>query len=190
MPTQTVEYLADLLNVSDENSLEHYGRLGMKWGQHIFGKDEESKAERAAKKVKKKRERALKKARARKIKLDKAKQKETKFLKENRDKILRNPKLLKKYQYHFSDEEVFNALRRFDYDSRLANVQLAKIERGRRAVENLSGFAKSSINTYNSLARTYNSFTNDPNSKLKIIQTEDKKKDKNKNKDKNEDDDD
>lgn len=31
--------MATTLSEFDQNSLSHYGRKGMKWGQHIFGKD-------------------------------------------------------------------------------------------------------------------------------------------------------
>lgn len=177
-----INELISALDESSTGSLEHYGVIGMKWGVR---KDRDS-SDRAREKRRKKQAKVLKKARARKKKLSEARKKEAEKARIEKDKILRNPRLLKKYQYNFTQEEVNDAIRRFDNDTRLRNVQLSKIESGRRFVESLAGMTKSGINIYNNAASAYNTF-NKGSSKLPTINTGDGKK-KKKNKDSDDDD--
>lgn len=178
-----IDDLISTLDESSGNSLEHYGVLGMKWGVR---KDRDT-SDRAKERRRKKQAKVLKKARARKKKLAEARKKEAEKAKIERDKILRSPRLLKKYQYNFSQEEVNDAIRRFDNDTRLRNVQVSKIESGRRFVESLAGMTRSGVNIYNTAASAYNTF-NKGSSKLPTINTGDNKK-KKKNKDSDDDDD-
>lgn len=53
----------EYLGLNNDESLEHYGRLGMKWGQHIFGEEKaKARAERKLVKLDKKATKAGEKA--------------------------------------------------------------------------------------------------------------------------------
>lgn len=110
-----------------EEYLMHYGRLGMRWGQHIFGKDRSS-GTRRAKRQARKQKRANAMAVRRKLEAD-----------IRRQKILSNPKLLYKHRNEFSEKELKDAINRLNFESQLRQLSSSQVSKGERFI---NGFIK------------------------------------------------
>lgn len=148
-------------------ALEHDGRKGMKWYQHIFGRyqsgakyaDNSSSDNGSNKKSRseKKEEKAASKA-----------AKETAKKETDRQKILNNPKSLYKHRNEFTYEEIKKAMDKFEWEKKLnsyvseQNRQLK--ERMNNGAEYINAMFKSvnnSINLYNAVARVINTIQGD-----------------------------
>lgn len=151
-----------------DNELEHYGRLGMKWGQHIFGKEaserrRKRKSERAAKKKQKQRISNLKKARkarAKKKKEQANKAKEELKEQKKRLKTLKNPNTLFKNRnnYTYTEDEINTALRKFDWEQKIDNYSTNRLENTKKRVSSMVGILSSGVGGYNTVASIYNSW--------------------------------
>lgn len=147
--------------MDDPNSLEHYGRKGMKWGEHIFGRDTRTNAQRKAAGAKKK---ALRKAALEKRKQEKAKVKAEKIAKElekNKQKWLDSPTQLYKHRKEFNKEEIDAAMARFKWEESLRESSKKEMEAGKNYINAISNYAASMIALYNTAARLNNTFRAD-----------------------------
>lgn len=184
--TKAMEFLEHVdFETSDE--LEHYGRLGMKWGQHIFGRDEAKskkqkrtriervKARLARKKAKMEAAEAKKKAKA-EAALAKKKAADEKRRKE----ILSDPTKLYKYRKNFSQEEINQAIKQFEWEQKLNDLSVKKIEAGKKRVQAIAGTLSSVVGGYNTVASVVNAFADDINLPKVNMGAENKKKDKKK----------
>lgn len=165
-----------------EEFLEHYGRKGMKWGQHIFAKAKSVFQSRIsdyrAKKLRKKRVKTLKKAR--KVKVKKAV--DAKKAAQRRAKILKSPTKLLKNKDQFTREEINDAIKDFEMTKRLRELSASELSAGKEYLDVLWKTVNSGSMAYNQAARIYNSFA-DKENKLPYIENipgGEKKKDKNK----------
>lgn len=169
--------------------LEHYGRKGMKWYQHLFGDyqsgakyakqgtekrkkrtfSEGVKAKRAArarKKIARAKARAEKKAANEAKKIEKkeiaaAKKAEKKAAqeKERKDKILSNPKTLYKHRKEFTYEEINAAIRTFDWERKLKSYSDQDLKNGAEYIGTLYKGADNAVKLYNVAARVVNSLS-------------------------------
>lgn len=157
------------LEIRDEDYLEHYGRKGMKWYQHIFGK------EASANRAKKKRVKAMQKGKKKAAAARKKKAEEEKKAAAKKQAILRSPSKLYKNRYDFSQEEINAALKNFEWEKKLNDYSAARIEVAAKQAQNFIKLAGSGIAGYNYIASVYNAF-NEDNPIPKINLGSDKKK--------------
>lgn len=150
--------------------LEHHGVKGMKWYQHLFGKDRSS----SGKKISRKRKKQL--AKARKIKAQKAE--EAKKLAEKKAKILKDPGKLYRNREMFTKEEIEDAIKTFDLEKRLRDHSVAKVQAGENYVQSIINIAEKGITGYNQVARIYNAFSDEDAKELPIVKAGDKKQKK------------
>lgn len=158
-----------------DDYLEHYGREGMKWYQHIFGEKDSrakysdkgasdanistsKKAQKAyrkeAAKVAKQKQKAKEEAAKKKEEEQKAEEKK----KRERIENLRDPGRLKQHQYEYTADEVREALDRFNWEQQLHNYNQQKLKRGADYMQTFVKYATSTIAMYNIGANVYNAF--------------------------------
>lgn len=166
----------------DLDFLEHYGVKGMKWGQHLFGKDRTSSGDkrkaskqvtRASRSAQKKKARAAKRAEkmARKAEAEAAKAKEM------HEKNLKTARTLYKHRFEYTQDEIDSALKRFDWEQKLRNYSKSELDAGKKYLDAAFQYANASINIYNTAARVVNTFdlSTKPWRYIESIKTGDKK---------------
>lgn len=122
-----------------EEYLMHYGRLGMKWGQHIFGKDRSS-GTRRAKRISRKQKRANAMAVRRKLEAERRK-----------EKILSNPKLLYKHRKSFSQKEIKDAISRIRAEQELKSLSTSVLSKGEKFVNGFNKAVSTTSKTINTM---------------------------------------
>lgn len=156
-------------------SLEHYGVPGMKWGvrkqRETTGRKRVSSNERS-----KREERARKKAeRAKKRAARAAVTKEKK-----RQKILNDPTLLYKHRREFTQTEIQNALKQFEWEKKLKDYSAARLKNGAEFVDTMVSYTNNAMKLYNKAATIANAtmkYQGDKDWKdLPILETDSKKK--------------
>lgn len=154
------------------NELTHYGRLGMKWGQHLFGKDDSGTG------VKRRKRLDLRaKLRARKEKKQERLRKAAEEQELARRKaILSNAKLLDKYKDEFTTDEINRAIERFRAEKNLKAVanethaeRMKELRKGYDYTKAIVDYTAASMNAYNNFAKIYNTFSSDDKKRLAII---------------------
>lgn len=165
--------------VEDGEFLEHYGVKGMKWYQHLFGRDTSSggskRKKKSTNKVDKKTTKAKKKAaeEKRKKRVEKAKRKQ------ERKEILKDPKKVIKNYDKLSAAEINSALKRYE------NMEKLKKYAGKSNFQKTMDYVKKGvevvnlgIDTYNVAARINNTLNSD--NRMPYIESVGDKKKKNK----------
>lgn len=153
-------------------SLEHHGVKGMKWGVR---KEKESSGRRKyrSKEENAKREKQAKakisRAKARAEKAKKKAEKDAARKEKKRKAILENPTLLYKHRREFSQEEIENAVKRFEWEKKLSDYSKGRLSNGADYINTVFKYANNAINVYNTAARLARS-TNEK-SNLPIIKT-------------------
>lgn len=168
----------DLSNYRD--SLEHYGRKGMRWYQHIYGKEqgqakyaiglsdsskkktfrerrEEASKQKAKDKEAKEKAKAEKKASEAKAKAEKDAAKKEK----ERQDILKNPTELYKHRDEFTYNEIKEAIKYFDLEKQLYTHSEDRLKRGSNFIKTALEYTNNAINLYNAAARIVNSVSGD-----------------------------
>lgn len=146
---------------ADQTFLEHYGVPGMKWGVR---KDRSSSGGRrkASSKTESKTEkkRAAKAARAKKRAAVAARKAEAAAAKakEMHEKNLRTARSLYKHRYEYTQEEINNALKKFEWERKLRDYSKSELEAGKKYLDAAFQYANASINIYNTAARVVNTF--------------------------------
>lgn len=196
MPTKTdpdLQFFAMLDSIDtsefDEIELEHSGRKGMKWYQHIFGDYQDharyavkgtttNKKLKQAQREQRKRDKAAKKE-ANRVKKAEEKQAKTEQKNQNdqtkrRELAKKDLKVLAKMRDSFSDEELNEIYRGFEWDRKIADLRSANYERAKKNVANTLGLLTSGIGIYNNVALIYNNLN--PNEGQLPYLSKDKKK--------------
>lgn len=146
-----------------ETELSHYAIKGQKHGirrfQYPDGRWTEAGKIRYGSRAEKReaRERAKETART---------QKEVEAAVERRKKILQNPAKLRKHLDEFSDQEVADAIKKFDTTRKLADISKADIQRAEAYFNSIANILGASVRGYNSVASIMNTFLKDTNKKL------------------------
>lgn len=135
-----------------DDELEHYGRKGMKWYQHIFGKEaaatrKRNKQLKKARKARQKKAEAAKKA---------AKQEEKK--RAQRAKYLSDPGKLYKHRAEFSSEDIEQAMKRFDWEQKVRQNYMNRTTYAATVVGNYIKLAGNVVAGYNTAASVYNAW--------------------------------
>lgn len=174
------------------DSLEHYGRKGQKWGEHIFGKERtgtKRKKRTFSEKVKARRAQRAKnrvaraKARAEKQQQEAQKKaaKQQAKKEKKRQSILNNPTSLYKHRREFTADEIQAAMKQFEWEKKLSEYSKNDLKNGADYINTMFNYVNNATNLYNSAARIVNSVAPDRN--LPIIKTtkelEEEKKKKN-----------
>lgn len=128
------------------NYLQHHGIPGMRWGVRRYQNKDGSLTSSGKKHYSSeaKAERKAKKAEAKAAK--------------RREKILNNPKLLKKHFNEFSDKEINDALKKFDQMQRLEThtknrSKVGRVKKAMAATVGTGALIVSGYNTYQSLKK-------------------------------------
>ena len=93
-------------------------------------------------------------------------QKEVEAAAERRKKILENPAELRKHLDEFSEQEVADAIKKFDTTRKLADISKADIQRAEAYFNSIANILGASVRGYNSVASIMNTFIKDTNKKL------------------------
>lgn len=173
-------------------SLEHYGRKGQRWGQHIFGKERtgstrkkrtfsEKQKARRAKRAKDRVARAKARAEKQQAEARKKAEKQAAQKEKKRKAILNNPTRLYKHRREFTVDEIQAAMKQFEWEKKLSDYSAQRLKNGADFVNTMFTYSNNAINLYNNAARLINSI--DDNATLPVIKTtkeilEDKKKKK------------
>lgn len=171
----------DLANYRD--SLEHYGRKGMEWYKHKFGRYQnggkyadgrtstksgsKSKASDVAKKkASQQKAKADKKAAQEKAKAEKKAtqekeraEKEAKKKEARRKDILSNPTKLYKHRKEFTYDEIKKAMETFEWEKRLNTYSSERLKSGAEFIKTMTTYVNNGINLYNSAARILNTMS-------------------------------
>lgn len=174
------------------DSLEHYGRKGQKWGEHIFGKErtgpkrkkrtfsEKAKARRAQR-AKNRVARAKARAEKQQQEAQKKAAKQQAKKEKRRQSILNNPTSLYKHRREFTADEIQAAMKQFEWEKKLSEYSKNDLKNGADYINTMFNYVNNATNLYNSAARIVNSVAPDRN--LPIIKTtkelEEEKKKKN-----------
>lgn len=161
-------------------SLEHYGRKGQRWGEHIFGKERtgsKRKKRTFSEKVKARRKkRAAKRVARAKARAEKQQQEAQKKAakqqvakEKKRQAILNNPTSLYKHRREFTADEIQAAMKQFDLEKKLSEYSKNDLKNGAEFINTMFSYVNNSINLYNAAARIANSVSED--SKLPIIKS-------------------
>lgn len=146
-----------------ETELSHYAILGQKHGirrfQYPDGRWTEAGKIRYGSRAEKREARKLAKETART-------KKDVEAAAERRKKILENPAELRKHLDEFSDQEVADAIKKFDTTRKLADISKADIQRAETYFNSIANILGASIRGYNSVATIVNTFIKDTNKKL------------------------
>ena len=146
-----------------ETELSHYAILGQKHGirrfQYPDGRWTEAGKIRYGSRAEKREARELAKETART-------KKEVEAAAERRKKILENPAELRKHLDEFSDQEVADAIKKFDTTRKLADISKADIQRAEAYFNSIANILGASVRGYNSVASIMNTFIKDTNKKL------------------------
>lgn len=145
---------------SYRESLEHYGVPGMKWGVR---KEYERKGRGGSSSKIKQRKTFLERKRAERLKRQKeaAAKKEKKKAEQaakRREENLRSASKLYKHRNDYTQEEINNALKRFEWEKKLRDYSKSEMEAGKKYIDTVFQYANSAINMYNTAARVVNSF--------------------------------
>lgn len=145
--------------------LEHHGVKGMKWGvrkdRTSSGGGRKASSETKAKagklltrldkrrsdRAKKRAEKAAKKAEAAATKA-----------KEMHEKNLKSARSLYKHRYDYTQDEINNALKTFEWERKLRDYSKSELEAGKKYLDAAFQYANASINIYNTAARVVNTF--------------------------------
>lgn len=138
----------------NDQFLEHYGVLGMKWG---------IRRSRAEKKVKKANAKKMKKVREAKKKAASERAKKEAW----RKKVLDDPALLYKHRKQFSKSEIDEAMKQFEWENKLRDMSNKRISQGAEKAAKFLAIAGTAVAGYNLAARVINSFSEDE--KMKYI---------------------
>lgn len=146
-----------------ETELSHYAILGQKHGVRRFqypdGRWTEAGKIRYG-------SRAEKREARKRAKEDERTQKEVAAAAERRKKILENPAELRKHLDEFSEQEVADAIKKFDTSRKLADISKADLQRAETYFNSIANILGSSVRGYNSVAAIMNTFIKDANKKL------------------------
>lgn len=152
------------------NYLAHHGVLGMKWGQHIFGK---IKSALSSRKKKKQNAKNLEKAREAKV----SKKEQQKQLEAKKNAVLKSRSAKKLYDNAslFSDEELKSAYNRLQLEANIASLAPKTKSRGQRYAETAlfwigtaGNVMKKGTEAYNAYVDIYNTVQETANSKDRL----------------------
>lgn len=163
-----------------KDSLEHYGRKGQKWGEHIFGKERtgsKRKNRTFSEKVKARRAKRAKDRVARaKVRAEKQQQEAQKRAakqqakkEKKRQSILNNPTSLYKHRREFTADEIQAAMKQFEWEKKLSEYSKNDLKNGADYINTMFNYVNNATNLYNAAARIANSVAPDTN--LPIIKT-------------------
>lgn len=93
-------------------------------------------------------------------------QKEVAAAAERRKKILENPEELRKHLDEFSEQEVADAIKKFDTSRKLADISKADLQRAEAYFNSIANILGASVRGYNSVATIMNTFIKDANKKI------------------------
>lgn len=108
-------------------------------------------------------------------------QKEVEATAARRQKILENPAELKKHLDEFSDQEIADAIKRFETTRKLSDISKGDLQRAEAYFNSIANILGSTVRSYNSIATVMNMFIKDNDKKLpgmKPPAQDDKKKGK------------
>lgn len=146
-----------------ETEFSHYAILGQKHGvrrfQYYDGRWTEAGKIRYG-------SRAEKREARKRATEDKRTQKEVAATAERRKKILENPAELRKHLDEFSEQEVADAIKKFDTSRKLADISKADLQRAETYFNSIANILGASVRGYNSVAAIMNTFIKDANKKL------------------------
>lgn len=165
-------------------SLEHYGVKGMKWGirkdrDRSSGRKTSKKAvaktqERLARLEKKRQARAKRRAEA----AAKDAEKSAAKAKAQHEKNLRTASSLYKHRNEYTQDEINNALKKFEWEKKLRDYSKSELDAGKKYLDAAFNYTNSAINLYNNAARVVNSFnlSDKPWQYIKVADVKDEKK--------------
>ena len=142
-------------------SIEHFGRLGMHWGRHIFGDDprwgkygRNKKGKKLSRKQKKLIAQNLEKAR-------KAKEDRKKY-EADKEKAVKSGSAsdVLKYKGDLTQEQMNSALSRLQWEANISRFSTAEVSKGQQIINNLDKMttnAEKGIKAYNMVANVMNS---------------------------------
>lgn len=150
------------------NELYHHGIKGQKWGVR------RSKAELGYPESSSKKTMGSKHSKQKKRKLKDLSKNNKERLKNKREEILKSPTKLYKYRDQFTEQEIKDAIRRFETNKKLSELSNYEMNAGKRYVDTFLGYADTGIKVYS----TFSKINKIRKGTYKEEDNKDKKKDK------------